>query len=332
MKNLRGKTVCITGIGGFIGKRLAEIAHERGILVRGIELDPVRADELRKQGFTVIVGSTSDSNALAAAVKGSDYVLHTAAIVREGGSLEEFRKVNVYSSVELAKIARKAGAKGMVHYSSVMVYGFTYPPFVTEQGPFRGEGNPYCITKIEGESALLKLNDPPKFGILFIRPGDVYGPGSGPWVVRPIQLMKKKLFSLPNGGKGRINLTYVDNLVEGTLLALEKQAWGEAFNITDGTTMTWREYFDRLAESAGLSKPLSAPAWFLKGLILLMGAACKLIGKEPPATKEGVNFILRENPVSIEKAKSLLGYRPKIETETALKKTSDWVRLYAKSL
>ncbi|PJZ56197.1 NAD-dependent epimerase/dehydratase family protein [Leptospira barantonii] len=329
---LKGKTVCITGIGGFIGKRLAEIAKEKGIHVRGIELDSRRAEELRKQGFDVVVGSTSDRKALEEAVQGSDYVLHTAAIVREGGSLEEFRKVNVHSSLELAEIAKASGAKGMVHYSSVMVYGFSYPPFITEEGPFRGENNPYCITKIEGESALIRLNDPPKFGVLFIRPGDVYGPGSGPWVVRPIQLMKKGLFSLPNGGKGRINLTYVDNLVEGTLLALEKEEWGEAFNITDGTTMTWKEYFYKLADSAGISKPFSAPAWVLKCLIVLMSGAYKLIGKEPPATKEGVNFILREHPVSIEKAKKKLGYQPKITTEEALKKTSDWIKLYASSL
>ncbi|WP_241686725.1 NAD-dependent epimerase/dehydratase family protein [Leptospira stimsonii] len=331
MIDLRGKTVCITGIGGFIGKRLAEIAKERGILVRGIELDPTKVKILREKGFTIIHGSTSDPLAMQEAVSGSDYVIHTAAIVREGGSLEEFRKVNVHSSVELAKIARACGAKGMIHYSSVMVYGFSYPANISEEGPFRGEGNPYCMTKIEGESALLPLNDPPSFGILFIRPGDVYGPGSGPWVVRPIQLMKKKLFSLPNGGKGRINLTYVDNLVEGTLLALEKEAWGEAFNITDGTTMTWKEYFFQLADSAGLSKPLSAPAWFLKVLIFIMGILYKSVGKEPPATTEGVNFILRENAVSIEKAKSILGYRPKVKTDDALQITRAWIGSYSKS-
>lgn len=332
MIDLRGKTVCITGIGGFIGKRLAEIAKEKGIQVRGIELDPKRAEALHKEGFTVIQGSTGDRTALKEAVTGSDYVIHTAAIVREGGSLEEFRKVNVDSSVELAKIAKASGAKGMIHYSSVMVYGFSYPANISEEGPFRGEGNPYCITKIEGEAALLPLNDPSSFGILFIRPGDVYGPGSGPWVVRPIQLMKKKLFSLPNGGKGKINLTYVDNLVEGTLLALEKQAWGEAFNITDGTTLTWKEYFFQLADAAGFSRPLSAPAWFLKIMIFLMGVFYKLLGKEPPATTEGVDFILRENPVSIEKAKSILGYRPRVETRKALQITQTWIKNYVKSL
>ncbi|TGM53526.1 NAD-dependent epimerase/dehydratase family protein [Leptospira adleri] len=330
--NLKGKTVCITGIGGFIGRRLAEIAKERGIQVRGIELDPIKAEALRKEGFTVIQGNTGDRSALKEAVTGSDYVIHTAAIVREGGSLEEFRKVNVDSTVELAKIAKASGVKGMIHYSSVMVYGFSYPADISEEGPFRGEGNPYCMTKIEGESALRPLNVPSSFGILFIRPGDVYGPGSGPWVVRPIQLMKKRLFSLPSGGKGRINLTYVDNLVEGTLLALEKEAWGEAFNITDGTTLTWKEYFFQVADAAGLSRPLSAPAWFLKVMIFVMGIFYKLLGKEPPATTEGVNFILRENPVSIEKAKSILGYQPKVETKEALQLTRTWIKTYSKSL
>ncbi|MDV6236088.1 NAD-dependent epimerase/dehydratase family protein [Leptospira ellisii] len=330
--DLTGKTVCITGIGGFIGRRSAQIAKERGMNVRGIEINPAKAEELQREGFTVIVGNTSDPEILKKAVRGADLILHAAAVVREGGSLEEFRKVNVFASVELAKIAKESGVRGMVHFSSVMVYGFSYPNYVDEKGPYRGEGNPYCITKIEGEAELIRLNDPSRFGILFIRPGDVYGPGSMPWVVRPVQLMKKKLFSLPDGGKGTINLTYVDNLVEGTLLALEKEAWGETFNVTDDRPMTWREYFFRLADAAEVSRPISLPAWLLKTSVVLMEYGFKLFGQEPPATKEGVNFLLRQNPVSVEKAKSMLGYKPVVDAEKALRSTFDWVRIHAKSL
>ncbi|TGK35919.1 NAD-dependent epimerase/dehydratase family protein [Leptospira gomenensis] len=330
--NLTGKTVCITGIGGFIGRRSAQIAKERGMNVRGIEMNVAKAEELKREGFTVIVGNTSDPEILKEAVKGADFILHTAAVVREGGSLEEFRKVNVFASVELAKIAKESGARGMIHLSSVMVYGFSYPNYVDEQGPFRGEGNPYCITKIEGESELVRLNDPDRFGILIVRPGDVYGPGSIPWVVRPVQLMKKKLFSLPDGGKGTINLTYVDNLVAGTLLALEKEAWGQSFNITDDHPMTWKEYFFRLADAAEISRPPSLPAWLLKTFVVLMEYGFGVFGKRPPATREGVNFLLRQNPVSIEKAKSVLGYKPVVDTEKALQFTFDWVKTQVKSL
>ena len=141
---------------------------------------------------------------------------------------------------------------------------------LTENGELRGEDNPYCITKIEGERELSKLIDP-NFGIIFIRPGDVYGPNSMPWVMRPLDLMKRGFFALPDGGNGKINLTYVDNLAHGVYLAIEEKAYGEAFNITDGETLTWKEYFTRLADAGGHTHPMVLPAFLLKGLVRALG-------------------------------------------------------------
>jgi nucleoside-diphosphate-sugar epimerase len=318
------KNICITGIGGFIGNRLAELFSEKGAIVSGIEIDPEKVKNLQKKGFTVYQGSTNDNQLLGKALEGCDIVLHTAAIVREGGNLEEFRRVNVQASVEIAKIAKTLGVKVMVHFSSVMVYGFTYPPFITENGELRGEDNPYCITKIEGERELSKLIDP-NFGIIFIRPGDVYGPNSMPWVMRPLDLMKRGLFALPDGGNGKINLTYIDNLAHGVYLAIQEKAYGEAFNITDGETLTWKEYFTRLADAGGHTHPMVLPAFLLKGLVRALGFGYSLMGEEPPVSEEGVNFLLRQNQVSIEKARTKLGYNPKVPMPDGVRKTMDWV-------
>jgi nucleoside-diphosphate-sugar epimerase len=324
MDYFQDKKICITGIGGFIGNRLAELLVERGAIITGIEIRPDRARELEKKGFHVYIGSTEDSQLLEKSLKGCDFVLHTAALVQEGGKLEEFRKVNVQASVEIAQIAKRLGVRAMVHFSSVMVYGFTYPENITEEGELRGEENPYCITKIEGERELHKIMDS-KFGIIYIRPGDVYGPFSMPWVVRPLELMKMGLFSLPDGGNGRINLTYIDNLVYGVCLALEKEAYGEAFNITDGTTLTWKEYFSRLAEAGGFSPPMSLPSFVIKTFVQILGMGYHLLGNVPPVTEEGVRFLLRQHPVSIEKAKTILGYHPIVPMPEGIRKTMDWV-------
>lgn len=324
------KNICITGIGGFIGNRLAELFSEKGAIVSGIEIDPEKVKNLQNKGFTVYQGSTNDNQLLGKALEGCDIVLHTAAIVREGGNLEEFRSVNVQASVEIAKIAKNLGVQVMVHFSSVMVYGFTYPPFITENGELRGEDNPYCITKIEGERELSKLIDP-NFGIIFIRPGDVYGPNSMPWVMRPLDLMKRGLFALPDGGNGKINLTYIDNLAHGVYLAIQEKAYGEAFNITDGETLTWKEYFTRLADAGGHTHPMVLPAFLLKGLVRALGFGYSLMGEEPPVSEEGVNFLLRQNQVSIEKARTKLGYNPKVPMPDGVRKTMDWVSQNYKS-
>lgn len=323
--NIKNTKICITGIGGFIGKRLAEILKERGAIVSGLEIDPNTANKLRDLGYNVITGNTTNRLDLEKFLDNQDFLVHTAAIVKEGGSLEEFREVNVKSSVNLAIKAKEKGLKGMIHLSSVMVYGFEYTENISEDGELRGENNPYCITKIEGERELLKILTK-DFGIIFIRPGDVYGADSKPWVLRPLELMKMGLFSLPDGGSGKMNATYIDNLCQGIILGIEKEAYGEAFNITDGTTITWKDYFGQLAKAGGFSEPLSLPTFIARSLVDVVNLFFSFTGKPSPVSSDGINFILRKNAVSIEKAKRLLGYEPIVSLEEGLRITYDWVR------
>ncbi|MEA5520859.1 NAD-dependent epimerase/dehydratase family protein, partial [Limnoraphis robusta] len=200
---LKGKNVLITGAGGFIGQALVKKAIALGCKVRGLEINPMRAEAVRYHfGIEVVNGSILDHNTRAGSLNHIDIVIHTAAIMKESGSMSEFRKANVEAAYQLADEAKRAKAKVFVQLSSVMVYGFDYPENIDEDGALKGENNPYCQTKIEGEHAIMPLNEPPKFGVIIIRPGDVYGPGSEPWVRRPLNVMDKGLFALPDGGKG----------------------------------------------------------------------------------------------------------------------------------
>ena len=143
----------------------------------------------------MIVGDVTNPTIAQKACQGVDIVLHTAQVTQEAGPLKHFREVNVNGAVNIAKAAKNAGVKTFVHLSSVMVYGFNYPDDVTESGPLSSDNNPYCQTKIEAEIELLPLNSPPDFGVIIIRAGDVYGPGSIPWIVKPVLMMRQKLFA-----------------------------------------------------------------------------------------------------------------------------------------
>ncbi|MCB1168654.1 MAG: NAD-dependent epimerase/dehydratase family protein, partial [Leptospiraceae bacterium] len=175
-----------------------------------------------------------------------DAIVHTAAPVKEKGPLEDFRAINVVSTLALARKAADCGVRRWTQLSSVMVYGFHYPPDVGEEGPLRGDGNPYCITKIESEHALLGLSGSQGMDVVILRPGDVYGPGSVPWVVRPLEMMKKKQFLLLDGGRYAINHTHVSHIVQAVELSLKTRG-GQIFNITDGISSSCLEYFGALA-------------------------------------------------------------------------------------
>jgi nucleoside-diphosphate-sugar epimerase len=323
--NIEDKTLLITGIGGFIGLRATELAIANNMHVRGLQHSPGKAKLAQDLGAEVVIGSITDPIAAKEACQGVDIVLHTAALVKEGGALEEFREVNVGGTLNMANAAKNAGAKIFIHTSSVMVYGFNYPNKVTEEGPFSGDNNPYCQTKIEAEKELLKLNSP-DFGVIIIRPADVYGPGSHSWVIRPLSLMHQRKFFLANGGSGVMNHVYIDNLIDAIFLAIEKEAYGEAFNITDGQETTWKEYATRLAKAANLPKPFSLPASVVKFLIRLQCLQQKTLGQEVDILPESIDFLTRRYAYSIEKAKNQLGYTPNISLDQGMEYVREWLQ------
>ncbi|MBW4686066.1 MAG: NAD-dependent epimerase/dehydratase family protein [Komarekiella atlantica HA4396-MV6] len=323
---LSQKKLLISGTSGFIGLRAAELALAQGMKVCGLQHCTDEAKKAQELGFEVILGSITDPAIAQKACQGVDIVLHTADMANESASLERFREVNVGGTVNMAKAAKNAGVKTFVHLSSVMVYGFNYGDRITELGPLSGENNSYCQTKIEAEEAILQLNAPPDFGIIIIRPGDVYGPGSIPWVVQPILLMRQKLFFYANDGRGVINHLYVDNLIDAIFLAIEKETYGEIFNITDGQKTSWKEYFTRLAEMAGVSIPHSLPKEELKVLAQLRYQGRKLFGKKVDILPESIDFISRPYAYSIAKAETTLGYKPKIDLKEGMQRTKEWLQ------
>lgn len=322
---LSGKRIAITGIGGFIGRRLAERALERGMAVQGLENSTAAARDAESLGVKVVVGDVRDAEAVRKALEDADVVVHTAAIVKESGSFGLFHSVNVEGTRTVAGVAREMGVRRFVQISSVMVYGFDPHEGTTEEGPYCGEDNPYCTTKLESEEAAMELHEPGNMEVIVIRPGDVYGPRSRPWVVRPVEMMKRGLFMLPDGGKGIINHVYVDNLIDGIFLALEKDATGEAFNITDDQATTFYEFFRRLALMAGKQRIPTLPRWAVRPVFAVIEGVSKALGIEPPATSAALSFVGRQGKYSIEKARRRLGYEPRVNLDEGMSRTRDWL-------
>lgn len=323
--NLQNKTILITDIDNFIGLRTAELAIAQGMNVRGLQSSPDNLKKVQQLGAEVMVGDVKQAAVAEVACEEVDIVFHTAELAKEAGSIEHFREINVSSTVNMAKAAKKAGVKTFVHLSSGMVYGFNYPDRVTEDGPLCGENNAYCETKIEAETALLELNSPPDFGIIIIRPGEVYGPGSIPWIVRPLLLMRQKLFAYVDDGQGIMNHVYLDNLIHAIFLAIEKEAHGEIFNITDGQETSWKDYFMRLAEVANAPTPFSMSKDEIKLFVKLRCQGQKLFRKEPDILPESIDFMSRPYAYSITKAQNLLNYQPTIDLAEGMRRTQEWI-------
>ena len=319
--------IAITGVGGFMGTRFAERVVERGDTVVGLERDPRAATRARTAGREIVEGDVCDAKDAARLCEGAEVVFHTAAIVGEGGDIGPYRRVNVGGTRTMVEAARAAGVRHFVHVSSVMVYGFDYPANVAEDGPLRGENNAYCQTKIESEEAAEKAHG--DMTLTIVRPGDVYGPLSMPWVVRPLQLMKQGLFVLPSGA-GLINQAHIDNLCDAVFLAIDLGAAG-AFNVTDDEPMPMERYFGRIADLIG-KKVRTLPAGLLRPTFGALERVFDVVGKEPPARAVAMRFLQRRNAYSIARARKVLGYAPRIGFEEGMAGIAAWLRAHPEAL
>ncbi|MFB6263355.1 MAG: NAD-dependent epimerase/dehydratase family protein [Bradymonadaceae bacterium] len=320
------QTVGVTGAGGFVGGHLVGELTARGYEVIGLDCDPDAEETVRRAGAEPVIGDVRDRKTVEAVCRRCDSVVHTAALVGEGGAIERYRAVNVRGTRSLAQAAASSGVDRLLHLSSVMVYGFEYPREVDESGPLRGEDNPYCTTKIESERVVQSVEATSDLEVVIARPGDVWGPGSDPWVVRPLEWMRRHLFVLPDGGRGRLDPIYVDNLVDALIALLDRGQSGEAYNVTDGRSMQTREYFGRLAEWLGREKVPTCPGNWLEVAFGTVETGFDALGLEPPARRAALNFLTRPHPYSNEKLTRNIGYTPEVTFEEGLERTERWAR------
>jgi nucleoside-diphosphate-sugar epimerase len=317
---IEGRRAAVTGAGGFIGAAVCRRLSEAGAEVVGIEIDAAAAERASAAGADPRLADVADPAAAREALRDAELVVHTAAFVREWGSMQEFIEVNVRGTVNVLDAAEAAGAERVVHLSSVVVYGYTDERHQDESAHRRAVGIPYIDTKSASDRIASRR------GAVIVRPGDVYGPGSIPWVVRPVEMMRSRVIALPEGGRGNMLPVYIDDLAEAIELALRKGAPGESYTVWSGERVSFAEYFGRLAAATGVPPPRSAP----RGLLWLAGAAAetgaRALGKPPPFGRHGVHLMHRRGTASNEAARKELGWEPKIDLDEGIQLSAQAIR------
>lgn len=314
------QTVLVTGAGGFLGRALSSRLLDLGVTVRGVD----RAGALVPPGVDLTVGDTRRPEEWATALGGVDAVVHTAALVSNVAPLRDAWDVNVRGTSNTLHAAREAGVRRFVHLSSIAAYGFDFPDQVTETYPVSVNGHSYTDTKVNGEAVVLAAHGEGGIETVVLRPGDVYGPESRPWVVLPLEIIQAGQALLPRGGAGVFSPVYIDNMIDGMVLALASPvAAGRTYNITDGVAVTCREYFQRLADmTRGKIRGLPArPAYVLASSL---GSLQRLVGRESELCAASMKMLDRRGTYSIDKARRELGYRPLIDLDEGMRRTRQW--------
>lgn len=317
----------ITGVNGFIGSHTARRMLREGHRVRGLVRRTSNLDNIKDLNIEFVYGDVSQPETLEKATEGTDKVIHVAGIAKDWGDYADFHRVNFQGTCNLALAAEKAGVKRLVYISTAAVHGFGYR-YITESYPMSNKLNYYGETKKMAEQWLFQFARTAKMSIVALRPGNVFGPDDHTFIDKYLEAIYTGKFSYVNNGKSLTCPVYIDNLVESIWLACHSgTAVGEAFFITDGLEITWREFTDKLADALQVKKPrFSIPYGFGYSLAIMAEGIYKLlrIKKGPLITRYRVGNGGLDYHFSIAKAQKFLNYHPLVELGEAVKKTTQW--------
>ena len=315
------RRVFITGALGFIGRATAREFGRAGCEVIGVDL---RADA----GAGVVPGDTSRPGPWQRHLAGCDLVVHTAAVVSNAVGADEQWRVNVLGTRRVLDAARDAGVDRLIHLSSIRAFSDTaFPDGVDEQWPVRTDGNPYVDTKVASEQVVLQAHAAGEVSCTVVRPGDVYGPGSRPWTVIPVQMLRAGTFALPAMGRGIFSPVYVEDLTGALLLmATTEAAAGRVITITGGVGVPTAEFFGHYARMLGCRPPRLVPTSVALAAAGVFAGTARLRGRATENNPATVRYLARNGTYSIELARTLLGYTPRVDLEEGMRRTEAWLR------
>lgn len=321
--------ILITGGTGFIGSRLALTCAARGDAVRVLaqentEAESANRDALEATGVELRIGSVTDAEVVRRALEDVDVVFHLAATQHEMNVPDEkFRSVNVEGTRNVLEAAERAGARRVVHASTIGVYG--RPRGVLDEESPAQPDNIYGVTKLEGERLALSWSD--RIPVVAIRIPEVYGPGDRR-LLKLFRAIGKGAFFMIGSGRNLHHVIYVDDLVDGLLAAADSpDTPGELFVLAGPEPVSSNRMARAIAEALDVKPPrFRAPLWPFSMLATVLEFTLRPMGVQPPLHRRRLDFFRKSFELSTEKAESTFDFAPSVDFEQGARLTAKWYR------
>jgi nucleoside-diphosphate-sugar epimerase len=325
-KGGRFMKVLITGAAGFIGSHLVMRLLERGDEVRGLLLPQEPDRGLDELGMEIFRADLTDHDTIRGVAEGCDKVIHAANRTIDWGKRKLFYSIGVDGTRNL--LEECAGkVERFVYLSSVAAYGLgVNMKDFDEDTPLVKTGIPYGDAKAEAEQITRSYMAKGAMDTTIIRPANVTGPGSV-WVREVLDVMGKGPLPLIDGGRWSASLVYVDNLVDGIVLAMDSErARGRTYNLRDDYSVTWKEYEEWLGGLIGRKPAGSLPFGMVWRLGWIVQTIWLPFGVRPPITAQAAGIMGRDLDVSSKRARDELGWETRVTWEEAKAAIEAWVR------
>jgi nucleoside-diphosphate-sugar epimerase len=324
----------VTGATGLLGSHVAEQLIAGGERVRALVRPTSDTSFLQQLGVELATGDLHDPESLRRFVGGADVVYHCAAKVGEWGPWRQFQNEIIDATRNLVDACRSVGVGRLLHVSSITVYGNLKAgtELFTEEQPL-GQNlwlwDYYRQAKIAAEELLRKY--PGAWTI--VRPSWIYGPRDRTTLPRVVKAILAGRVSLLGTGDNLLNIIHAADVAAGAILATNHSgAVGQAYNLSSAGEITQRRLLDTMCDLLSVPRVTRQTPY---RLAFWVGFLSEVIGrlifiKRPPhITRYVVSLIGRPTQFSTAKARTQLGWQPKVGIEEGLRETLDWFRSQA---
>jgi nucleoside-diphosphate-sugar epimerase len=327
--NVRKKSmkVLVTGATGFIGAVLTKELIKNGHLVRALVLVGESTESLLKEGVEIRFGNLTKKETLRHICDDMDIVFHLAGLVADYGKRKLFYDAIYEATKNLLDEAVNSKVGRFVYISSIAALGLgRHLKGIKESDPAFKSGIPYNDAKLDTEELVLRKHKEGSIACTIIRPANVIGPRSA-WVRSFIdRTVHVKTIPLIDHGKYGAGLIYVDNLVDGIIMAGTSDiAKGKIYHLRDDWNVTWKQYMSDMGAFIGKETKGNIPYKILRVLGYLLEIVWPIFGKEPPSTRLTADITGRDNDVDNSLIKQELGWKTRVTYPEAMAQIGEWV-------
>ena len=326
--------ILVTGATGYVGQnlvyKLLTLGHTIHVLCRQKPEEELFDDNR----VVVFTGDLSDRQVIRIAMAGCQQVYHVAAYARAWArDPKTYFTINVQGTVNILDAAMEAGVEKVVYTSTVATLG------ISNGSPATEDAVRMCDFFTEYESSKFMAEEKVQhyvrkgLPVTIVHPVRVYGPGK--WTESNVISMMIKSYVegnwhvIPGDGNAMGCFSYIDDVVNGHLLAMEHGKPGEKY-ILGGANMNFNQFFRLLKEITGKHHLLvHIPVPLLMAFGWKEEAFSKWFNKEPIITRKWINKYRYHLDYSCEKAVHELGYTI-TSMEEGIRKTLEWIEFTKK--
>lgn len=320
--------ILVTGGTGLVGGQLIEDLMERGhspSTIRALVRRQSDTTFLQKSGVQLCYGDVLDRESLNAAVREVEIVFHCAAAVDERRK-DLFWPVNFNGTEQMLEAARRAGVNKFIHVSTIGIYGLLQKTPATEDHP-KNPLRPYAVAKLAAEEKVWEYYRTHGLKSVALRPTAIIGERDRTITKRLVNLARKKVVPVIDGGKARVSFVHVKDVTSALILASEcENAVGNAYNV-EGFSAPIREVIQFFIEViGGRARIVDVPyPVAYAGALLVDGFyAIARSGHHPIRARKGLQQLTRDLVFDTTKIRTELHFEPRYGMEETFRQAIQW--------